>query len=100
MAGALSIVIFSGVLVCSVSGGIVSSIVVENIEKSTSMLSKDCVNRCDLRMVKGLPIIVFLVILVFAAVGFVGIIVGSSMGKSSSMSSSASAVDFIGGCGL
>jgi len=100
MAGASSIVIFLGFSVCSVSGSIVGSIVVENIKKSTSMSSEDCVNRCDLRMVKGLPIIVFLVILVFVAVGFIGIIVGSSMGKLSSVSSLASAVDFIGGCGL
>ena len=103
MAGA-SIVVFSGLSVCAVSSGIVGSIVVKNSEKSTSMASKtstvDCINRCDLRRVKGLPIIIFLVVLVFAAVSFVGIIVRSIMGKSSSMSSLASAVDFIGGCAL
>jgi len=108
MAVASSIVLFSGLSVCVVSGGIVGSIVVENSEKLTSMAADastvDCVNWCDLRRVKGLSIIVLLVLWVFAVVCFVVIIihvvVGIIIGTSSSVASSASAMDCIGSCGV
>jgi len=95
-------VIFSGGSLCAVIGGVVGRFMVEILGKSASMSSDtstvDCVIRCDLRMVRGSPMVVFSVVLLGAAVGLVGFIVGSNIGKSSAVSCFASAVDCTGGC--
>jgi len=105
MAGASSIVLFSGFSVYAVIGVVVHSIMVGSIvEKSSSTSSETSVVNCGcsggVQRVERLPVIVFSVVSVVAAIGFIGIVRGSIVSKSSSVSSLALAGDCIGSCGV
>jgi len=101
---ALAFFVFWVVSGCAVFGIIIGGTVVDKvIEKLSSTSSKrsivNCVSSCGMRRVEGSRIIGFSVVLVCVVVGWVGIIIGSSVGKASSMLYASSSVACSGSCG-